>query len=188
MFNLNNLIVSLKEKFSKENSSRDKFLTMAVVIGLIGMAIVLFVDFSGTEPAENNSLKDINLSLETDEYRLSIENELTEVLSKISGVGLVDVMVTIEGTTEYIYAEEITSNESSGEGREESSFKNEYVIIENGNQKEALIKKIIKPKINGVVIVCEGGDNASIAEKVYKSVSTVLDISSARVYVVKGEN
>lgn len=54
------------------------------------------------------------------------------------------------------------------------------VIIGN---KEALIKSIENPRVAGVLVVCEGGDSLKVKEKVINAVSTVLNISSGRVYV-----
>ena len=46
-----------------------------------------------------------------------------------------------------------------------------------------LVKKIIRPKISGVVVVCGGGGDITLKERVIKAVSAALDISYARICV-----
>ena len=174
------LIKKIDEKIPKE-----KRLTLILAIGLLGIAFVIFFDFDN----DNISKKTQNvapISLETDEYKISLETELTSILEQIKGVGQTKVMLTIEGTTEYIYAQENIVDNKENETILEEKSQNKFVLIENQNQKEALVKKIIKPKVNGVIVVCEGGDSPIVNEKVYKAVSTVLDISSSKVCVVAG--
>ncbi len=87
------------------------------------------------------------------------------------------VMLTVSSTEEYVYAETVKRGTSQAE--------NSYVIIDKGSQKEALVKKVNNPSIKGVVIVCEGGDDPRVCEKIYKAVSTALDISTSRIYVAE---
>ena len=95
----------------------------------------------------------------------------------IEGVGKAKVLVNVSSTEEYVYAEEFKQGLSSTE--------NEIVIIDSGSSKEALIKKVKIPEISGIVIVCEGGDDPKVCEKVYKAVSTALKIPSSRIYVAE---
>lgn len=39
------------------------------------------------------------------------------------------------------------------------------------------------PKVRGVAIVCDGGDNERIAEKIQNAVMSALNISSKKVYI-----
>ena len=98
-------------------------------------------------------------------------------LETIEGVGKANVMLTLTSTEEYVYAETIKQGSDKSE--------NDYVIIDKGSQKEALLKKINNPVISGVVIVCEGGDDPRICERIYKAVSTALDISTGKIYVAE---
>lgn len=109
-----------------------------------------------------------------------MENQLKRILEKIDGVGKADVMVTVVGTEEYIYEEEKIKT-----GENDSSEEKQYVIIGSNGDKQALLKKIVSPEISGVVIICEGGDSNIIKERVYNTISAVLNISSQKIYVTK---
>ncbi len=177
-------LTALKEKIN-DKFPEDKKIKLVVILGIIGMVLIGLSQIISTD---NEKLTEdiVPLSLETDNYKKSIENELEIILRSIEGVGEVEVMLTIEGTTEYIYAEEYQIENEKSADTNSDSYQNKYVMVDKGNTNEPLIKKVIKPKINGVVVVCEGGGNVLISEKVYKAVSTVLNISSNRVCVVKG--
>ena len=57
---------------------------------------------STSEPSEQ-----LNFSDDGDEYKQQIMYELKDILEKIDGVGECEVMLSVEGTAEYIYAENI---------------------------------------------------------------------------------
>ena len=137
--------------------------------------------FSNDNKQKENIIKSENISGNYENYAHDMENQLKRILEKIDGVGKADVMVTVVGTEEYIYAEE----EKIKTGENDSSEEKQYVIIGSNGDKQALLKKIVSPEISGVVIICEGGDSNIIKERVYNTISAVLNISSQKIYVTK---
>ena len=95
-------------------------------------------------------------------------------------------MITIEGSTEYIYAEEYSTKYDSSSDKTSKDYQNQYVIVDNGKTKEALVKKVLKPSVTGVIVVCEGGNSLSVQEKILTAVSAVLDLSTNKICVAKG--
>ena len=142
---------------------------IVIAVGLAGILLIFVSEmFPAKNTAESKSIPTESVATDdTDSYKKQIEKELKDVLSQVRGVGECKVMVTVEGTTEYVYAENLTkSTDNNGDGK-----------------KEALVRKIIKPQICGVVIVCEGGGDIKVNERVLKAVSTVLGISSSKICV-----
>ncbi len=172
--NTDRIIDKLKGLFDKKNR-----LNLIFLIGIIGILLIFISTFFENDNEASQTSATVSIDKDTSDYKKQIEDELCRILSEISGVGEVKVMVTIEGTTEYEYAQELVkdSNDSS------SSYKNQYVLIDNNGKKEALVKKINTPKISGVAVVCEGGDDVKVTERIIRTVSTVLDISSTGVCV-----
>ena len=156
---------------------------IVVFMGLAGILLIMFSElfFSNDNKQKENSIKSKNISGNYENYAHDMENQLKRILEKIDGVGKVDVMVTVVGTEEYIYAEE----EKIKTGENDSSEEKQYVIIGSNGDKQALLKKIVSPEISGVVIICEGGDSNIIKERVYNTISAVLNISSQKIYVTK---
>lgn len=162
----------------KELAKKPFFLKAAVAAGLLMIILILVSDFKGEEEKERTDA-DVNvLSFTSAElYADETEKRLCETLTEIEGVGKAKVMLTITSTEEYVYAESVKSGASQTE--------NSYVIIDKGSQKEALVKKINNPAISGVLIVCEGGDDPKVCERIYNAVSTALNIPTNKIYVAE---
>lgn len=89
-------------------------------------------------------------------YSTEIESDLQAVISKIEGAGETSVLLTMENSVEYVYLEDSTTK-----------------------------TKEIEPHIRGVLVVCEGGDDAVVIERITEAVTKALDISTAKVCITK---
>lgn len=163
-------------KWLKEFTEKPIFPKILISVGLIIMVILVFADLSGDKDNKNVSDADADFQI-ADTYIDCMEKRLSEVLISIEGVGKAKILVNVSSTEEYVYAEEFKQGQSSTE--------NEIVIIDSGSKKEALITKVKLPEISGILIVCEGGDDPKVCEKVYKAVSTALKIPCSRIYVAE---
>lgn len=165
----------------KDVSKKPVFLKAAMAAGILAIALILISDLSGNGAEDKKSDgSSENVSADfvyADVYADSMDEKLCAILTSIEGVGKAQVMLTVSSTEEYVYAETKKVGTSQAE--------NGYVIIDKSPQKEALVKKVNNPEIKGVVIVCEGGDDPRVCEKIYKAVSTALDISTSRIYVAE---
>lgn len=150
-----------------------------IFLGIAGMIVILFSElFEGEEKNKDNSNK-TSQCYET--YAQDMEARVKEMIEKIDGVGKSEVMVTISGTEEYVYAQEGKVKN----GEKDFSSESEYVIIGSGGEKQALLKKIVNPEISGVAVICEGGDNNIVKERIYSVISAVFNISTKNIYVTK---
>lgn len=167
----------------KEKLLNEKGIKLIVILGIIGILLIMISSFipEKKESTEKNS-KNLDTS---DIYREETEKKLAEILSSISGVGEVRVMLTVESTEEYVYAEEVKQSKTGNVDNKSQQNENKLVLIEQNGQKEALVQQIKKPTVSGVVVVCEGGGNAAVCESIYKTVSTALGIPISNIYVAK---
>ena len=158
---------------------------------LLGIAGILLIGFSGffstdsnTEPAADSSYQ-----AESD-YQKKIEEQLTEVIGQVQGAGEVTVMLTLESGPETVYAQNEQSQTSTREDEEgtvqrDSSFQNEHILFDSGVGKQALVEEQLVPDIKGVAVVCSGGDDIAVIERITELVSVVLDLPSSRICVTK---
>lgn len=161
----------------KELAKKPFFLKAAVAAGLMMIILILVSDFKEDDRKSSDAdVKGISFT-SAELYADDTEKRLCETITEIEGVGKAKVMLTITSTEEYVYAESVKSGTSQSE--------NSYVIIDKGSQKEALVKKINNPAISGVVIVCEGGDDPKVCERIYNAVSTALNIPTNKIYVAE---
>ena len=105
-----------------------------------------------------------------------LEEELSLILSHISGVGKAEVLLTEASGSDTIY--------QMDEGQNQSSL--DTVIVTGENRIETgLVKQIISPVYKGAVIVCQGADSASVRLSVLEAVKSVTGLSSDCITVLK---
>lgn len=154
--------------FIKKNKTASVFL----LIAFLGAVMLIFSQdgYDGKNNGENTA----NV-----EYIKGVENKIKQMVSQVCA-GEATVIVTAESENEYVYAENVTENteKSSGESVRTSITK-EYAII--GGQ--PIIKSIVKPKIRGIAVVCDNGDDPVIQSKIIGLLSCAYGISSAKIYV-----
>ena len=147
-----------------------------VLIAGIAAIVLLFLSTLTPKQASAEQTETISAS-EAAELEQELERRLTEIISRIDGVTSPQVMVTLDCTSERVFAEETKSSSSADETSTENS------IALSGSGKDALQTSVILPKVRGVAVVCGGADNVLIREKVVNTAAKVLDIGVSRVYV-----
>ncbi len=91
-----------------------------------------------------------------EEYSAQLKEQLLDIVSQIDGVGEVKVFLTMDNSGENVY-------------------------LTNSDTKT----KSIEPTVRGVVIVCDGGDDPVVIDRVMGAVTRSLSVSSDRVYITK---
>ncbi len=95
-------------------------------------------------------------SINAEEYAARTEEKLLEIVSQISGVGKVRIFLTMDNSGENVY-------------------------LKNTDTKTVSIE----PKVRGVVVVCDGGDDPLVVSRVLDAVTKALNISSDKVCITK---
>lgn len=161
--------------------------SLIAIIGIIGIVLIAVSGLKPSDSSDNDkgTASGFPAAFENDgdSYKEEIGCELQDILSKIDGVGECEVMLSVEGTAEYIYAENVDKSQDLSSNGSSDRYRNEVVMIENSGSRQALVKKIVRPKICGVVVVCTGGGDITIKERVIKAVSAALNISYGRICV-----
>lgn len=190
----------IKEKFTKKSN---KFNYMIILIIIAGIMILVVSYFNSSTPTFSNltnerSTNEIlqNENFMSTNYQDKVRNELKNILSKVKGVGKVDVIIHFEGGEELIPAlDSEKSNtvteerDSNGGNRVNNNNKDgaKVVMSSQGNSTEPLILKTYNPKIIGILIVAEGADDQKLSYELTKIVSSLYDISENKVSVIPME-
>ncbi|MDE6729510.1 MAG: hypothetical protein K2J71_01880 [Oscillospiraceae bacterium] len=159
----------------KASFKKDILVHILVILGLFGMFCILCSScFEKEEEKKPENLQESENSgeienISQESYRLQLQQQLAEMLSNMSGVGKAEVLVTIQGSEAYHYAQEENSR---------------YVTV-GGSQKEALVESISHPEITGVVVACEGGARSTVQETVYQAVSVACGLHTTQIYVTQ---
>ena len=179
-----------KEKWLTLLKQKDKRFWLAVV-GIAGLLLILF---SGMLSGNSDKKEVQTKQNENREYTEYLEEQLEELLCRISGVGECDVLVTLEQGTEYIYATEEKNTLDVSETSEDQRFSTgsktadeaTYILVSTDNGQQPLLLTCISPKVKGVVVVCGGGGNEAVCTAVTKALSTALNIRESCICVVQG--
>lgn len=170
-----------------------KTISIAIVIaGIAGILLILLSDlFHSSGQDQNASSNSQNIS---SNYETVTAQRLEDIIGRISGVGRVKVMVTVESGVENIYEtdnKETTNKSQNGSDSNtqiQQSNETSHVIVNGGSgNQQALLTKQIQPQILGVVVVCDGGSNPDVQEAVTNTVSIALGIATNRISVNKME-
>lgn len=164
---------------------------LIVVLGLIGILLILCSELFLSGRASSKVLPSEPSQAD---YVAALEKGLETMLSKVKGVGRTEVLISLEMGSERVYAKEektisdqaeevLQSGLSKSEAKQQSEVKYIYVDDSSG-KRQALLLTELEPKIKGVIVACEGGDNQLVQLTVTEAVKTYLGISSSRVYVM----
>ena len=158
-----------------ENLSGKKKSLLLIVIGVIGIAMIVF---GSTQEKENKNLTEISeKSNETLEYITQIENKIGNITEQITGSNHVRVIVSVASGSEFLYI--------SNEEIKENFTSKEYVTVrtDDGSDLPILLKEIY-PEIVGVSVACKGGDSPDVQAKLIRVISTTYGLSSNRICIV----
>ncbi|MDR1565188.1 MAG: hypothetical protein LBS74_09545 [Oscillospiraceae bacterium] len=175
-------------KKGQELLRHPKAKNILIILALLGAALIFLSDVMPFKSKSAVTQPKAGVSAES--FEKELESKLSAMICSISGVGEAKVMITLESGVEYVFANEEKSNTNytaDGSRTDEKSNTEKKLILvdgQNGN-KEALVQTELQPKVKGVVIVCEGGDNPTVQQRLIQVVTTALDISSKRVCVTR---
>lgn len=179
--------------------SGDNRIRLLVIAGILGMVLIFLSSYF--EKDKNKETPDEfpqspSAVYTSEQYIEEMEQKLTSLITGIKGVGQARVMVTLEAGVEYVYVQEEKRNtdltrengttEVSGKVYEKENVEQKYILVEGADgKKQPLLKTELQPKIQGVVIVCEGADDILVQNSLINVATTALNIPSTRVCVVQ---
>lgn len=179
-----------------------------IIVGLIGVAIILFNSFVnvkkldneniGREPPSNAASKETLQSSAGEANAFSniehaAEDKMKEILEKIVGVGTVDIMVSVDSTDEIVYQRNVKDsqqqsdeNDANGGKRHTTQYTRdgEVVTYEDSGTQTPMITKRVKPQIRGVLIVAKGAENEVVKQLIVEAVEKGLNVPEYRISVV----
>lgn len=151
---------------------KNKYVVLILVVGLILLMIPPLADRDEQKQVISEEIGNI----------LSVEEQLSQILSYVKGAGKVQVMLSISTGEETLYQ----TNESHSTNADQSSIKSDTVTITGSERSETgLIKQINPPIYSGAIVVCQGADNASVRLAVVEAVSKVTGLGADKISVLK---
>jgi len=192
-------------------SKRIKTFRWLVLIGLVGCGLMIVNTFSflnvkdvdpilpGRASPSGGEAKETFLGGSAKEgavfrdYEQAYESQLKDILTKIVGVGEVEVLVSIDSTEEITVekntrdSQQVTNESDPGGAKRHITNitrSGDPVVMQQDGQQAPLIVKTTKPKVRGVVIVAKGAENLTVKKLIIEAVERGLDVPPHRISVV----
>lgn len=192
----------------KKNIPKDSKTTYLIILLTAGVLVLLLSNFF-SPVKENDGLPtaamlpptDVEVSGKVEKvandaiasYEREYENQIKDAISKIVGVGKVDVVVNIESSEITVLeknntttSQKTTEVDKQGGTRniEDQSVAETVVIIRSGDKETPIVVETVKPSIRGVLVVAQGADNVQVKKWIIEAVTRALDVPSHRVAVM----
>lgn len=177
-------------KYLKTVTEKIKNPKVITVIGICGILLIFLSSFlpSFNTKSEITAKSDIDL----EKYKSDIEESIKQIVTSISGDEKPTVTVTLESGIRYTYADQTKNDSSNSSGDKnsqasESTTKTYITVRSSDGGEQPLIVSELMPSVRGVAVICEGGDDETVSEKIENAVTAALNITSKRVYIAGGK-
>ena len=154
-------------------------LAVAVVGVLLGALLLILGNTRFGEDKKDKSPSDSPadgvITRTTEEYRADLEARMEAICARVVGVGAVDVIVTLEGGYEYVYA----TDKKVTVGGESTS----YITVGSGDDESLVYITERLPAILGIGVVCTGGMDPTVRREVTALLSAAFGVGSNKIYV-----
>lgn len=196
---LNRLI----EKDKEEGNNRKKIenLVFFVVVLIITIVVINLIwnDKNASkdikEVDNNKKLAAVN-QVETQIKQVPQEQNLSQklesILSKIQGVGDVNVFINYSESSEIVAMYNENSKSSTTEETDvsggvrkvqETDSQKDIIYQENEGVKTPMTKKVVEPKIEGAIITAKGANNIDIKTNIIQAVEAVTGLATHKIQV-----
>ncbi len=132
------------------------------------------------ETASVSSVRETDPAEQMADYQRKLEQELEELLGQMAGIGKVKVMITLKNDGEDLLDKDLSFTEDSRE---------ENTVVYRLDQEEApYVTSRNLPKVEGVVVVAEGGSDPSSATAISDVVTALFGIEPHKVKIAEMES
>ena len=191
-----------KEDEGQEKTKRkiENLVVFAIILIITIISINLIWNGNKKESSENTTSSKIlaknngtNLEQKADSITTNeLEVKLKNILSKIQGVGQVEVFINYSESSEVIpmYNENSQTSlteetDTSGGVRkiQETDTQKEIIYQEDSGSKEVITQKVIEPKIEGAIITAEGAGDVNVKTNIIQAVEATTGLATHKIQV-----
>ena len=187
----------------KEGFSLDKLkkipknqLLIGALVGILLLVVAIPVEHreKGQNEDSQSQVQEDQSNITGGSYGKSLGRRLEQVLADVEGVGKVKVMITLQDEGELVVEKDRTQNSQNSSEQDgavkrsstEGQFQEETVYSQNGTSAgEPFVKKEVAPKVEGVLVVAEGGGDAKIVKNISDAVLALFSVEAHKIKVVK---
>ena len=142
-----------------------KYVFLVVLAGVCLMLI----------PTGKKSAQQEEVAAQSTTPKISIQDELTQILTNIQGAGRVQVMLTEQAGESIQY-----QMDQPSENRQDT-----VIVTDEERAQSGLVQQILSPTYRGAIILCQGADSASVRLAIVEAVSKVTGLDASEISVLK---
>lgn len=146
--------------------------SLAFIICCLFIGVMLILSGSGNS----------DTNVKTDKVADNITVQLEKTLSQVEGAGKVKVLINYSQSGEKILAYDMESNINEKDNGKENNSKSE--VVYDGNKMPVILKEYM-PKVEGVIIVAQGGNIEGVKKQLISGTVALLGIDSHKIEVLK---
>lgn len=172
-----------RRKLMKPLEILDRYKYVLLVAALGGLLLIWPSGKKTAEIAEKNAVTGVTgaAGLRTADAR-EMEEAMEAILAEISGVGRVDVMLTLHSGSELVLAEDGKLRYSGSVQSPDSYERSADTVTVAG---DVVVTREVYPQYRGALVVCDGGGNDKVRLAVVDAVSALTGLGADRIAVVK---
>lgn len=178
---------ALKKLHGLNAKKKTQYLAVLLVVAIILAIYFSSLDTGGAKKTDDKA--EAGAPAETISSDTEMEDRLKRVLSKVDGVGDVDVIINYESTAERVPAfsedRQVSKSDSQDTSSETTSEKSDIATVQGNGASEALIVKENQPEVRGVIVVAQGAEDISVRMNLLNAVTTLLNVSADKVEILK---
>lgn len=147
---------------------------LLVCMGLAGMLLLVLPEWIPQDTAAPTEKLNVQEVSDSEKEAMKLQERLQAMISQVEGAGDAEVMVTFSSGEEKVYA---TDQQNSEDGVSSVS----HVLLEDGG----LVETVRAPQIQGVAVVCEGGESAAVQNQIIELIEALTGVGASHITVAK---
>lgn len=188
-------IEKIKNELVKTDNKNSKKKIENIVIGILILLITVIainaiLSDKDEEETVVNEIENNNVDFQAS--NTDLETRLENILSKIEGVGKVEVLINYSETEQVVAMYNENKKETATEEQDESGgtrvikendVQKDVIYQEKDGEKIPITQKTIMPKIEGTIITAEGAGSTEVQEKIINAVEAATGLASHKIQV-----
>lgn len=157
----------------KEALGRYKYALLVVALGAV---LLLLPTGAGEKDQEEQASAELADSFDLEAF----EEKLEQALSQIDGAGSTSVVLTLDGGSRQVLAQDL-DRDSDGGGTATT------VTVGRGSGSQTVVPlQTLAPSFRGALVVCPGGGDPQVRLRLVEAVSALTGLGSDRISICEG--
>lgn len=179
-----------KDFFRQKRGKKETYLVL-FLLGILLLVIVIPVDYGQKQRENENVSASAERSDPEADYVTRMEKRLKQTLTRMEGVGEVEVMIVCQDSGESIVEKDVDSHREeqtdSGGGTlvSREDHEEESIYSSRSGEGEPYVSRKLVPSIQGVLILAQGADHQQVVTEISEAVQALFGLEPHKIKVVK---